>query len=209
MLFNALRFGLLFFIQVLRSSELKDCSDEDLAAGLAKALKEQDASAERTYAAVLYARYFKQAYKMCRYYGLSHNDAEDTAQDAFMKLCRVGSGYREGSPFKPWFFKMVLNKTRDKFSELKRHRSEDPEFFTAVPENSENFHQKFQNQAVVDSILSRLPDKLRDTVSLRIVGNMDFNEIAASLHISSRQARNRLEQAYDLIRQMGVTHELG
>lgn len=160
---------------------------------------------EKQYAEELYNRYYKQAYYLSRYYGLSHNDAEDAAQESFIKLFRNIRSFHADKGFKPWFLKMVLNKVKDRYGALKRTRYND---IDETPESVEihdnrphdKVIEKFHVQDYLWSIIDGLPVKLKKVVVLRIYGDMKFEEISQSVGVSVRQVRNRLDCAYKMIK---------
>lgn len=185
--------------------ELK--SDEELAGMMAKTFLENDEPSFRIYSKAVYDRFQRQVYKICRYYGLRHADAEDAAQESFVKLFRSAGSYREGARFKSWFFKIVMNIVRDKYREMKRVYISDPEAMSEIPSDKHLFTQKAHNDLMLERLLSQLPGKLKEAVTLRIYGALDNESIASVIGVSDRQVRNRLEQAYDLLRKMGVENE--
>jgi RNA polymerase sigma-70 factor, ECF subfamily len=187
--------------------EFDQLSDEDLATLMAQAVRDQNEHAFKIYSEAVYARFQRQVYKLCRYYGLRHADAEDTAQESFVKLFRNAGTYRDGARFKSWFFKIVMNNVRDKYREMKRIHLSDPETLSEVPSDKTHFTQKTHSEAALEKMLSQLPEKLRETVTLKIYGALDSDSIASVTGVSDRQVRNRLEQAYELLRQMGVENE--
>lgn len=182
-------------------------SDEDLAGMMAKAVHDQNEHSFKIHSEMIYERFERQVYKLCRYYGLRHADAEDAAQESFVKLFRSAGSYIEGKRFKSWFFKIVMNVVRDKYREMKKIHLTDPESLSEVPSDKAHFTQKSHSEAALEKMLARLPEKLRETVTLRIYGALDSDSIASVTGVSDRQVRNRLEQAYQLLREMGVENE--
>ena len=187
--------------------DIQEHSDEDLAAVMAKASLEDNEMLFKTCSKTMYDRYQRQVYKLCRYYGLQHADAEDAAQEAFVKLLRSAGTYREGARFKSWFFKIVMNIVRDHYRAKKRMHYSDPEEFSDIPSENRHFTKETHNQLIMEKLLSQLPAKLKDTVTLRVFGALDSESIASVIGVSDRQVRNRLEQAYNLLRKMGVENE--
>lgn len=58
-------------------------------------------------------RFESRALAMAHQMGASRADAEDIAQEAFIKLFRRMGSYRGGSRFKAWFYRIVMNTARD------------------------------------------------------------------------------------------------
>lgn len=184
---------------------MNDLSDEEIVLKLQEfsRLDESFEAAAHQYASVLYNRYYKQAYKLCRYYGLSHNDAQDTAQDAFLKFFRHAGSFRSGSQFKPWFLKLVHNKVKDRWQELSRHRPSDISELEEKPDqNKENLCETFPETDHIRGIIMKLKPKLREVLMLKIRDDMSSEEIGAAVGLSERQVRNRIAEAYDEVKRM-------
>lgn len=151
----------------------------------------------------IYKRYFSQCYNISRYYGLTRQDAEDAVQESFIKLLKSSSvrTFDTNRPFKPWFFKVVLNSVKDKYKEIVRHKYTDIEYAKDIPSNAqENIFDEFQMRDVFRSIIIRLPEKLKAAVILRNYTDMGLDAVAAALNLSVRQIHNRLSRAYQLIK---------
>ena len=53
---------------------------------------------------------FRTAYVIAR----NASDAEDAAQDGFVKAWRALGRFREGAPFRPWLLRIVANEARNR-----------------------------------------------------------------------------------------------
>ena len=178
-----------------------ELSDEELAASLKQAKTAGEKMREKHIASVLFDRFYRQVYSLSRYYGLRHNDAEDSVQESFIRLFKSIEHYQADRPFKPWFFKIVLNLVRKKYKELKKRKHQDLDDYEESPEAKENIFEKFHNREQVRDIVHRLPEKLKKVAVLWIFQELGFEEIAELLGIGSRQVRNRLDQACGLIKE--------
>jgi len=179
---------------------VKNYTDEEIIEKLS-ALSEsgiRHREAEAVYFNELFNRYYSQAYSFIRYYGLSHEDTRDVIQECFIRIYNLGKTYKKGKPFKPWFFKVILNLVRDKYGELKRKKYHDIDNYIDDPAISkeENIIEKLQNNDYIRSILNRLPTRLKEVLTLKFYSEMSMTEIAETLGIQQRQAYNILEQAY-------------
>ncbi len=181
---------------------LKTISDEEIVARLCdlSTAEETYSPVEQQYMEELYSRYYKQAYNLSRYYGLKHNDAEDAVQEVFVKLFTSTKTFHGGKKFKPWFFKMVLNKTRDKFRYLNRLAYRDIETMTDLADDKKNIFENFQIREGLNRIINRIPEKFRNILVLDAFGRLDYKEIAKMEGISSREVYYRLDRAYDLLK---------
>ncbi len=179
---------------------IKDLSDADL---ISKARELQKSSEQyddvvAQYLNEIFNRYYSQGYNIARYYGLSREDASDAVQDAFIKTFKSLQNFDIHKEFKPWFFKIVLNAVRDHYRLNQKHR------YTEI-ENAQNISEEIFNEfhirQHINGIISSLPSKLKAVVVLRNYGELSFEEISDTLGVSVRQLHNRINQAYELIKQ--------
>lgn len=157
----------------------------------------------RQYFEEIYRRYYSQCYNISRYYGLPRQDSEDAVQEAFIKLLKSNSilTFDASRPFKPWFFKIVLNSVKDKYKEIIRHKYTDIEYVKDLANNEqEKIFEEFQMRDVFRSIIIRLPEKLKAAVILRNYTDMGLEAISGALNLSVRQLHNRLARAYQIIK---------
>lgn len=181
----------------------KDLSEAEIIKKIKEMKKKEDLYGDviRQYFQEIYHRYYFQCYNISRYYGLNRQDAEDAVQEAFIKLLKSIETYDENRPFKPWFFRVVLNAVKDRYRELKKHRYTEIENITDYADGKqENFFEEFHTRNYFHGIIIRLPKKLKSVVVLRNYTDMSLDAISASLNISVRQLHNRLTQAYELIK---------
>lgn len=150
----------------------------------------------------IYNRFYFQCYNISRYYGLKRNDAEDAVQESFIKFFKNVKSFDIKRPFKPWFFKIVLNCIRDKYRDLIKHTyTEIEKIENLESKDQEIFLDEFHMRDVFHGIIIKLPEKLKSAVVLRNYGGLDMKAIAELLKLSIRQVHNRLNMAYSLIKE--------
>lgn len=149
----------------------------------------------------LYRRYYLRSVCLAKYYGLSNSDAEDAVQEALVDLYKGINSYNPSRPFRPWFFTIVMNNVRKKYREIKKQTYKPLEDFENHPQSTENNSiEKLHFEQHLRNITYRLPEKLRDVVTLKIYGELTHDEISKTLQIKSRQVYNRLNEAYELLK---------
>jgi RNA polymerase sigma-70 factor (ECF subfamily) len=129
-------------------------------------------------------------------YGLLHDidEAEDAVQEAAFKAWRRLANLREGSSLRPWFLGIVANQCRT----VRRSR-----WWSVVKaESPEGEGRSTDLAGAVDlrRALLRLGHEERLVVVLRYYLDMPFEEIAATLGISPKAARTRVERAVHRLR---------
>ena len=125
---------------------------------------------------------------LCRYLislGLSANEAEDAAQESFVRLCE-----RHQTPenVRGWMFRVAHNLARDEQRRHKRRPAEqlDDEYATAEhkeprPTPEEHLLEREQD-ARLKAALARLPESQRHCLHLRAEG-LKYREIADVLQV--------------------------
>mgnify|MGYP003879097153 CR=1 FL=1 len=179
--------------------DIKKLTDEELVLNIC-ALKDESRVIFEEHIEELFNRYKLQIYSLSRYYGLQNEDAMDVVQETFIKFLNFHHSFKKNLTFKPWFFKIVLNVVRNKYNELKKYSYVEISKLSSQVYFDENF-EKLQKREYVRGILNRLPVKEREVVLLEVYGGLSLQEISKTLDISLRQVYNRLEKAYELLRE--------
>lgn len=129
-------------------------------------------------------------------YGMLHDsvEAEDAVQEAAFKAWRRLGNLREGSSLRPWFLAIVANQCRTV--------SKSRWWSVLKVEPPEPAGQTVDVAAAVDlrRALRRLSHDERLVIVLRYYLDMPFEEIATTLGISAKAARNRVERAVRRLR---------
>jgi RNA polymerase sigma factor (sigma-70 family) len=129
-------------------------------------------------------------------YGMLHDvaEAEDAVQEAAFKAWKRLSNLREGASLRPWFLAIVANQCRTV--------SKGRWWSVLKGEPPETQGRSVDLAAAVDlrRALRRLGHDERLVLVLRYYLDMPFEEIATTLGISTKAARNRVERAVRRLR---------
>lgn len=136
----------------------------------------------------------------------SRQDAEDVAQEAFLRAFRSIGAFRGQSSFRTWLFQIAINASRT-YRRTREGRHEDAKGgamdFDATPAAG-SLERAVITRDRVRRALATLPVELREAVVLRDVNGLDYREIAEALDVpmgtvESRifRGRARLKQALD------------
>jgi len=139
----------------------------------------------------------------------NHSEAEDIAQQVFLRLWKSAARYRATAKFTTYLFtitrNLVFNETRRKI-----RRSEQ-----SLEEQEENWHQQFPEdghgrpdqqllqselQQAVDRAIAALPEKQRMAVVLRRYEHMPYDEIGEVLGLSVSAIKSQLFRARSNLR---------
>ncbi|HWR13264.1 MAG TPA: sigma-70 family RNA polymerase sigma factor [Terriglobales bacterium] len=163
----------------------------------------------------------RRIYNVCYRFTGSPDNAEDLAQEVFIKLYRTLDSYApEKGAFATWVMTMTRNLLVDHFRKTRQDRvtdsldaglTEDDDSISlgdkiqdSGPSADERI-QRRQTQEMVQKAIQKLSPELREAVILRDLQDMDYKEIAIALKVpegtvKSRINRGRMELARVLSR---------
>ncbi|WP_460831844.1 RNA polymerase sigma factor [Nocardioides hungaricus] len=128
-------------------------------------------------------------------------DAEDVAQEAFVKAYRSLGRYREGAAFRPWLLRIVANETRNHHRSAVRRGTRERAAF--LPEElldpGEAIAHREQKRRLLAAV-SGLPDRLRAVVTCRYLLELDEAETATALGLPRGTVKSRLHRGLARLR---------
>jgi RNA polymerase sigma-70 factor, ECF subfamily len=129
-----------------------------------------------------------------------HNprEAEDVAQEAFVKAFRQIGQFRGESGFYAWLYRIVINLCLDRMRR-KSATSETPLDETVMPWIGA-VTPDMEKRIAVQSILDSLTPPMRAALILREVEGLEYAEIATVLNIPVGTVRSRLNTAREQFR---------
>ncbi len=131
------------------------------------------------------------------------HDAEDLAQEAFVKAYQHIGRFRAGEPFGPWIYRIVTNlaldvrKHRVKF----RHQELAGTEPAARRDDAELPAMTNEISRRIDAALEELPEMQRIVARLHLVEQFEHHEIAAMLGLSDGTVRSHLSHARKKLQQ--------
>jgi RNA polymerase sigma-70 factor (ECF subfamily) len=137
----------------------------------------------------------------------AHADAEDLAQEAFIRAFRGIGRFRGDSTFKTWLYRIALNVIhshtdhRRRWSKLWGHSVDDPTAGTSrAASRPAGFDDTLARRDAIDRALATLPPDLRVTVTLRDVQGLEYLEIAETLDIPIGTVESRIYRARQMLK---------
>jgi len=153
---------------------------------------------------LLVRRYQHVVYALMRKRALDETQAEDLAQDAFIRAFSKLHTYRRNRPFLPWLLKVATNVAT---SHLRKHKNRPSlELDSPAARRSEKIlwskpdevHEQVARrelQLKVRRALAELPPKYRQAVALRYLGDLSYAELARTLQVPVGTAKTLVFRA--------------
>jgi RNA polymerase sigma-70 factor (ECF subfamily) len=160
----------------------------------------------------LVSKYMKRVVSIA--WGIVRNahDAEDLAQEAFVRSYQNIGRFREGEPFGPWIYRIVTNLALDVVKHRTRFRHE--EISEGEPagrrDRADLPAQTNELAARIDAAIESLPEMQRIIARLYLVEQFEHAEIAAMTGLTEGTVRSHLSLARRKLQQrLSDLHEAG
>ena len=146
---------------------------------------------------------YRIAYSLLR----NHYDAEDAAQETFLRVWRAGQKLEQVADRKAWVARIAWNAASDRLRQNRpRRETELDELAAAVAlrhgrgASAEEIAAGAELQRLLEALIAGLPPKLRQVLELSTVEELDSAEVGRILGIPPAAVRTRLFQARQLLR---------
>jgi RNA polymerase sigma-70 factor (ECF subfamily) len=145
-------------------------------------------------------RYQEIAFRVALLITGSPSDAEEAAQDGFVKAYFALGRFRSGAPFRPWLLQIVANEARNRrlasarrFAlSLDEHAPIDSRSSDDEPESLALGRERAEE--LIDCV-NKMRDDDRNVLALRYFLDLSESEMAASLKIARGTVKSRLSRA--------------
>lgn len=121
------------------------------------------------------------------------HEAEDVAQEAFLKAFRELGRLREDRAFSGYLYRICVRLCMDR---LRLKRAE-PAELEAVQHHEGG---SVENRVVIEKVLNQLPYDLRTTIVLREIEQLSYEEVADVMRVPIGTVRSRLHTARERFR---------
>jgi RNA polymerase sigma-70 factor (ECF subfamily) len=129
----------------------------------------------------LVVRYQRDVYRLCYRYVNNHEDANDLAQEAFLKAWKAIRRFRGESAFSTWLYRIAVNACLS-FRAARRPATQDlPEALRDPLPGAAALVERGDEARRVRSAVQRLPAKQRATLILKVYHELTHEEVAAVL----------------------------
>lgn len=138
------------------------------------------------------------------------SEAQDVAQDSFIKAYKALADFRGDSAFYTWLYRIAINTAKNYLlSRSRRHSDYEVEMDDA--EQTENAPQLKDNETpedhlmndqiikVIKAAIEKLPEEMRIAITLREFEGMSYEEIAEAMDCPIGTVRSRIFRAREAI----------
>lgn len=169
---------------------------------------------ERAAFAALVDAYAKPIFNLAFRMTGSHQDAEDLAQETFIRAYQNLRSFDPRRPFFTWLYTIGLNLIRNHLKKSKKtdvaDRWEGTGAETGHPDpaaNPEEILIDGQKAHLLEQSLLKLPEAFREAVVLRYIGRLSFEEIARLSGISLSLAKMRVYRGLERLKAIVESEE--
>lgn len=144
-----------------------------------------------------------------RYTG-NRDDAEDYAQDTFLKLYKSKHLYREIAKFSTWFYTIALNTVKTNIKKKSKYSSISISDFD--PENDKDYDLKSDDSGpeeivnsnleieLIQNAINSLDDAFREIIVLRDIEDLEYDEIAKITGLPLGTVKSRINRGREKLK---------
>jgi RNA polymerase sigma-70 factor (ECF subfamily) len=159
---------------------------------------------------LLVLRYQQRIVKLIMRYLHDPSEAQDVAQEAFIKAYRALPAFRGDSAFYTWLYRIAINTAKNYLVSLQR-RPIDHEIDLQDPENYEANARLRDEQTpegmvlqeelrvTIERTIASLPQELRTAIMMREIDGLSYEEIAEAMDCPVGTVRSRIFRAREAI----------
>ncbi len=154
---------------------------------------------------VLVLQHQDRIYNLCRYMLQDPQDAQDAAQDVFLKAYRGLNGFRPDASLYTWLYRIAVTTCLDYKRKSRREVFRSEHLTEDLPSDEPSPEQLYESGEISESIqlaLQKLPEKLRAAIVLREIEGLSYEEIAEVLHTSAGTVKSRISRAREQLRHL-------
>lgn len=139
----------------------------------------------------LMRRHERSIYYLAMRYLKDHDEAADVLQRTFLKAFEKLHGFGRRSLFRTWLYRIAINLCKNRLRDKGRWQKVDlqDEPSLQVAPVAEGAVESEERQAVLEEAVQKLPPKQRQTLELRVFGDLSFREIADAMGCTENAAK--------------------
>lgn len=147
----------------------------------------------------------------------NYDDANDLAQEAFIRIFRSISGFKGQSSFSTWIYRITTNVCLDEIRKRKNKlvqsldediQTDDGEMQRQIMSDDplpDEILEKQELRAVINDSLEELKEEYRIIITLRDIQGMSYEEIAKALDCPTGTVKSRINRARQALKNVLLT----
>jgi len=140
-------------------------------------------------------RYQQYAWRIAYRYTNNRSDAEEIAQEAFLKILDSAGSYRSSAKFSTYLYKVLANLCLDHARKKRPRLAADFPVDKGLTETPYSNLQIQERDLAVKSAVDSLPARQRLAVILRYYENLSYSQIADAMNTSVKAVERLLDRA--------------
>jgi len=183
---------------------------------LDRALVERVQGGDKRAFDLLVRKYQHKVIALVSRYVKSHAEAEDIAQESFIRAYRALPQFRGDSAFYTWLYRIAVNTAKKALVDLKRDPTVTEAALASSDDDDETSHRALEPSdmatpdallaskeiaATVNAAIEALSDDLRQAITLREIEGLSYEEIADVMNCPIGTVRSRIFRAREAIAQ--------
>ncbi len=160
---------------------------------------------------ILVLRYQHKVCDIAFKYVNNYVDANDVAQEAFIRAYRAIHNFRGESAFFTWLYRIVINTAKSFLEQNQKHRysvdidapdfdsQQDVRGLLVTHESPDSLIESEELQQVIMQAMNELPTDLKRAIVLREVDGLSYEDIAAVMDSPIGTVRSRIFRARQFI----------
>ena len=142
-------------------------------------------------------------YSLCTYMIGDPANAQDLAQDVFLKAYQNLKTFKPNASIYTWLYRITVNtcidyKRKISFESLFRHQQHEEDIIENEPSGDpspESLYGSKQTAAAVKEALGKLSQKLKAVIVMKEIEGLSYEEIAGALDLSIGTVKSRISRA--------------
>ena len=149
-------------------------------------------------------------YNLCRHMLGNAHDAEDAAQEVFLKAYQNLNKFKPDASLHTWLYRIAVNtcidyRRRPFLDSLFKTSKEGDVFIIDQPSDSPSPERLYESKQISNAIqfaLGQLSGKLRTVIVLKEIEGLSYEEIADVLDVSSGTVKSRISRAREELKEL-------
>lgn len=148
----------------------------------------------------LVERYQRKVYTVIYRFVRNHHEADDLAQETFIRAFKAIERFDVNYPFSPWIYRIAINLTLNHLKKKKLKMADVDLEFQSSGETPETTALKDETRKKVHKAIASLPLKLRQVLVLRVYEDWSYTRISEVLEIPVGTVMSRLSRAREMLK---------